>query len=46
MPRLCVTMTVPVRDKIEALAEKEGRTLSYMTAVLIEEAIKSREKGK
>lgn len=42
MPRISVTTTKPVSLVVARLAEKEGRTLSFMASVLIEEALKSR----
>jgi len=44
--RLAVTVSNETAMKIEELAEQEKRTVSSMTAILIEEALYTRDKDK
>ena len=44
--RLTFTVSNTIAKEIEDLAEKEQRTVSAMSAILIEEAIGTRDKNK
>ena len=41
--RVAVTLTKDVIERITALAENEKRTISAMTAILIEEALETHD---